>query len=210
MVFMDIQMPDMDGVETTHHLREEFGKALPPVVAMTAYSMREDRERFLNQGLDDYIAKPIRAQSLIAKVKEIVDASSQKKEAVQLQKRHQEIAQQMIVPVVDQEIIGQLRGLGGQELVDSIYEEFVNEATDLVHGANDAFALGDIPTVKSHLHTLKGSAGTIGVTRVAHIAREAEGKLKVNDTTQLAQELMELTKAFDEFLATYQGMIVSS
>ena len=208
MIFMDIQMPDMDGVETTRNLREEFGKSLPPVVAMTAYSMREDRERFLSQGLDDYIAKPIRAQSLIAKVKEIVDVAGQQKEAVQLQKRHQEIAQQMIVPVIDQEIVGQLRGLGGQELVDSIFEEFVNEGTDLVNGANDAYALGDIPTVKSHLHTLKGSAGTIGVARVAYIAREAEGKLKVNDITQLAQELMELTKAFDEFLATYQGMIV--
>ncbi|WP_083422012.1 PAS domain S-box protein [Arsenicibacter rosenii] len=207
MVFMDIQMPDMDGVETTRNLREQFGKSLPTIVAMTAYSMREDRERFLSQGLDDYLAKPIRAQSLIAKVKEIVDASSQKKQDVALQQKHQEIAQQMILPIVDPEIVGQLRDLGGQELVDSIFEEFVNEATDLVNGANDAFALGDIPTVKSNLHTLKGSGGTIGVSRVAHIAKEAEGKLKVNDTSLLAQELIELTKAFDEFLTHYQPLI---
>ena len=77
---MDIQMPDMDGVETTRNLRKQFGSQLPTIVAMTAYSMREDRERFISQGLDDYIAKPIRAQSLIAKVKELTDANRAKQE----------------------------------------------------------------------------------------------------------------------------------
>lgn len=206
VIFMDIQMPDMDGVETTRHLREQFGDALPPIVAMTAYSMREDRERFISQGLDDYIAKPIRAQSLIVKVKELVDAASTKRETQQLQLRQQQIALQTaqqqapLPPMLDEEIIGQLRGLGGQELVDEIMAEFVTEATELVNGANDAFALGDIPTVKGNLHTLKGSAGTIGVARVAHIAREAEGKLKLSDTSHLGEELQALTKAFEEFL----------
>ncbi len=63
LIFMDIQMPDMDGVETTVKLRSLFGTQLPPVIAMTAYSMREDRDRFLSQGLDDYIAKPIRPRA---------------------------------------------------------------------------------------------------------------------------------------------------
>ena len=79
IVFMDIQMPDMDGVETTQKLHEKSiptrGRPkirLPPVVAMTAYSMKEDRERFLSQGMDDYVAKPIRAQKLITKVQELI------------------------------------------------------------------------------------------------------------------------------------------
>ena len=205
VIFMDIQMPDMDGVETTRNLRALFGDALPTVVAMTAYSMREDRERFLSQGLDDYIAKPIRAQSLVAKVKELVDAASTKREKGQLQQRQQQIAQQTAQqqpPIIDQKIVNQLRDLGGQELVDSIMEEFVIEATELVNGANDAFAMGDIPTVKSNLHTLKGSAGTIGVARMAYIAREAEGKLKHSNTTHLGQELISLAKALEEFIGT--------
>ncbi|RIV18134.1 PAS domain S-box protein [Fibrisoma montanum] len=202
VIFMDIQMPDMDGVETTHHLREQF-KQLPPIVAMTAYSMREDRERFLSQGLDDYIAKPIRAQSLIAKVKELVDAGQSKRASTELARRQKRVAEEAALPVIDQEIVGQLHDIGGQDLVDSVFDEFVTEATELVSGAKDAFALGDIPTVKSHLHTLKGSAGTIGVARVAFIAREAEGKLKVNDTGTLGEELKQLDKAFTEFLDTY-------
>ena len=206
VIFMDIQMPDMDGVETTRHLRDQFGKQLPVVVAMTAYSMREDRERFLSQGLDDYIAKPIRAQSLIAKVKEIVDKrrATIGKEPVAAPVQQPLIAEPTL-PIIDDEIVTQLRDIGGQELVDSIMEEFVTEAAELVSGAVSAYALGDIPTVKSHLHTLKGSAGTIGVARVADIARTAEGKLKVNDTSGLADALQALEQAFEEFLAEWKA-----
>ncbi|MCD8539239.1 MAG: response regulator, partial [Leadbetterella sp.] len=70
LILMDIQMPEMDGVETTRILREKFGKKLPPVVAMTAYSMENDREKFLASGMDNYLSKPIRANLLIQKVEE--------------------------------------------------------------------------------------------------------------------------------------------
>jgi len=204
LVFMDIQMPDMDGVETTRRLRELFGTQLPPIIAMTAYSMREDRDRFLSQGLDDYIAKPIRAQSLIAKVKEIVEAGKAFREAAQMRSRQLEIARERELPVIDSHIVGQLEQVGGADLVVSIFEDFEQEASTLVNGALDAYAIGDIPTVKSHLHTLKGSAGTIGVPRLADVAREAEGKLKVNDTSMLGAELKELEKEFKVFLNEYR------
>ncbi len=205
VIFMDIQMPDMDGVETTRHLREQFAGQLPTIVAMTAYSMREDRQRFISQGLDDYIAKPIRAQSLVAKVKEITDASRAKRDA-ETAVPTPPVAEPVepTLPIIDPEIVGQLRDIGGQELVDSILEEFVTEAADLVKGALDAYALGDIPTVKGHLHTLKGSAGTIGVARVADIARTAEGKLKVSDTSGLGDALQALDGAFGEFMVEWK------
>ncbi len=76
IIFMDIQMPDMDGVETTQKLHEKYPKGLPPIVAMTAYSMKEDRDRFLSQGMDDYVAKPIRAKHLIGKVQELIGKGS--------------------------------------------------------------------------------------------------------------------------------------
>ena len=207
VIFMDIQMPDMDGVETTRRLRSQFGKKLPTIVAMTAYSMKEDRERFISQGLDDYIAKPIRAQSLVAKVKELTDANRAKRESTSsstpVAKPVAKISEPTL-PIIDAEIVGQLRDIGGQDLVDSIMEEFVTEADELVSGSLSAYALGDIPTVKSHLHTLKGSAGTIGVLRVADIARTAEGKLKVNDTSGLADALQALENAFKEYLTEWK------
>lgn len=238
IIFMDIQMPDMDGVEATRHLREHYPDLLPPIVAMTAYSMREDRERFLSQGLDDYIAKPIRAQGLISKVSDILKRTGRGKAsgASAAQSVAEKVASPINnvpateqrtqpdanvpdnqsatatydaslllpyadVPVIDNDILEQLRDIGGAELVESVFDDFVTEATELVNESLTAFAAGDIATVKSHLHTLKGSAGTVGVARLARIAREAEGKLKVQDTSQLAQELNALEAAFAEFMA---------
>jgi signal transduction histidine kinase len=57
LVFMDVQMPVMDGLEATRVIREELGLSVP-VVAITAYAMAGDRERFLAQGMNDYVAKP--------------------------------------------------------------------------------------------------------------------------------------------------------
>ena len=63
LVFMDVQMPVMDGIEATRAIRSEFGPSVP-VVAMTAYAMLGDRERFLDSGMDDYVSKPVSLEEL--------------------------------------------------------------------------------------------------------------------------------------------------
>jgi signal transduction histidine kinase/CheY-like chemotaxis protein len=66
-VLMDIQMPEMDGVETTRHIRGSSGDAFDPAIpiaALTAYAMTDDREIFLAAGMDDYLAKPIELEEL--------------------------------------------------------------------------------------------------------------------------------------------------
>lgn len=203
IIFMDIQMPDMDGVETTQELKKRFSKGLPPIVAMTAYSMKEDRDRFMSQGMDDYIAKPIRAQTLVQKVKELMGNIENRK----LEQKQKEIAQEAMVPVLDKEIIDQLNGIGGADLVWSVFEDFVAESNELVAGALEAYKAGDIKTVKSNLHTLKGSGGTVGVSQVAEIARDAEWRLKSDDTSTLAEALPQLEKAYERFLASYKGLL---
>ncbi|MGB5980314.1 MAG: PAS domain S-box protein, partial [Cyclobacteriaceae bacterium] len=70
LVLMDIQMPHMDGVTATRMIKALPMKSYPPIIAMTAYAMREDKDRFISAGMDDYIAKPVKAPVLIAKVQE--------------------------------------------------------------------------------------------------------------------------------------------
>ncbi len=66
VVLMDVQMPEMDGVETTRRLREEYSDdECPRIIAMTAHALDGDRERYLEAGMDDYVSKPIRVQQLV-------------------------------------------------------------------------------------------------------------------------------------------------
>lgn len=64
LVFMDIQMPVMDGMEATSQIRKDLGDEAPTIIALTANAMEGDRERFLEAGMDDYIAKPISLDTL--------------------------------------------------------------------------------------------------------------------------------------------------
>jgi len=66
-IFMDIQMPELDGVETTRVIRSTIKNSNRevPIVALTAHAMKGDRERFLAAGMDDYLAKPIEMESLV-------------------------------------------------------------------------------------------------------------------------------------------------
>ena len=72
-IFMDIQMPEMDGVETTRAIRAmtENVEKKPPIVALTAHAMKGDRERFLAAGMDDYLTKPVEMGSLVKVLRQL-------------------------------------------------------------------------------------------------------------------------------------------
>ena len=69
LVLMDIELPDVDGVEALHRLRADERTAAIPVLAVTAQAMRGDRERFLAEGFDGYVAKPVDLRELLASVR---------------------------------------------------------------------------------------------------------------------------------------------
>ena len=68
LVLMDVQLPGMDGVEALARLRADRGTADIPVVALTAFAMKDDRERFLSAGFDGYFEKPLDIRALPGKV----------------------------------------------------------------------------------------------------------------------------------------------
>ena len=73
LVLMDIQMPDLDGVQALQRLRADARTAAIPVVALTAQAMHGDRERFLAAGFDGYLSKPVDVRELIGTVREHCD-----------------------------------------------------------------------------------------------------------------------------------------
>jgi CheY-like chemotaxis protein len=76
LVLMDIQLPDLDGVQALHRLRADPRTATIPIVALTAQAMQGDRERFLAAGFDSYMSKPVNVRDLIGIVREHCDRGS--------------------------------------------------------------------------------------------------------------------------------------
>ena len=69
LIVMDIQMPEMDGIETTQRIKADKNLAAIPIIALTALAMKSDRERCLAVGINDYISKPVSLQNLVAIIK---------------------------------------------------------------------------------------------------------------------------------------------
>jgi len=69
LILMDIQMPEMDGIETTRRLKIDKKLSSIPIIALTALTMKSDRERCLEVGINDYISKPVSLQNLVSIIK---------------------------------------------------------------------------------------------------------------------------------------------
>jgi len=192
LIFMDIQMPGMDGVTATQKIKALGLTSLPPIIAMTAYSMREDREKFIGQGLDDYIAKPIKAQALISKVKSIV--THKKSKIIE-----QENGSFQKGKVINEEVLDQLRKYGGEEMVASALTDFEEETKRMLDSCEASLTRGDYKDILSNLHTIKGNAGTLGVDKVAIRARKIESNLKKAPYDGLKKDLNILKLEFIKF-----------
>ena len=84
LVLMDVQMPEMDGLEATRRIRNPRSNVLNrhvPIIAMTAHAMQGDRERCLEAGMDDYISKPVNPQMLVSVLKKMLPEEKTKNSA---------------------------------------------------------------------------------------------------------------------------------
>ena len=202
LIFMDIQMPKMDGIEATRQIKALEKQKFPPIVAMTAYSMEEDRAKFLSQGMDDYLAKPIKANSLIEKVKNWVNFEPKTTVDSEVFSKTNELL------VINQNTLNHLHKYGGTELIQSVLQEFEEEASEQVVNAPVWLSSEDHESLRTALHTLKGNAGTLGVEKVSRQAEYIEKKLKENNFDQLEQDLNDLNQLFLEFQESYRNLLI--
>jgi PAS domain S-box-containing protein len=200
LIFMDIQMPEMDGIEATQKIKAFGFSNLPPIIAMTAYSMEEDKEKFINLGMDDYLAKPIKSSLLIEKVRQwtnfelkIVDSSVFTEKADEL--------------VINQNTLNQLHKFGGKDLIASVLEDFKAEAQDQINQCKKAIIKDDFEEMKSQLHTLKGNAGTLGIEKLSKQSAVIEKSIKENKFELLSNQLALLDNYYQEFIDSYQNIL---
>jgi PAS domain S-box-containing protein len=202
IILMDIQMPGLDGIAATRAIKAQLGSASPPIVAMTAYSMPDDAARFVEAGLDDYLAKPVKHQQLAQMLGRWVVVTTPESPTPE--------APAAVPAIVDPEVLKQLLQLGGEEFTAELYGEFIEETTDLLAQINAHWQATDIDKLHPLLHQLKGTAGTLGLTKLATQALALEKAIKQQQTQVLASGLPELNQLFATFIAHFPGLLTSS
>ncbi len=222
IIFMDIQMPVMNGLTTTMKIKELDLSVMPPIIAMTAFSMQEERQSFLDAGMDDYVSKPIKAQILVDKVKEwgtkiglpmklipLKYAESNKlPETINIESTQLEISQEHIIGLIlNREVADQLRKYGDDEMIEATYQEFEEETTNLINELTNAIAHKDYKDAMGWAHTIKGSAGTLGIERLYAQATKMEQELKNGIPDKIEQDLAMLNRLFDEFKENYKHIL---
>ena len=201
IVLMDIQMPDMNGVEATQRIRALPLSVVPPIVAMTAYSMQTDKDKFMNAGLDEYLSKPIRPDEMLAKVALLTGYALQTDPVARPEAT---ISDQDTLEVVSKRVLEKLKKYGGDELITESLQDFEAEATTLLDIISGALPDQDYAVILTSLHTLKGNASTLGIEQVAQWTRTIESNLKEKKYAGLSEDLLILRAYFLEFQQTFR------
>ncbi len=196
IILMDIQMPEMDGLETTSILKERH-QQLPPILAMTAYSMKEDEEKFLNAGMDGYISKPLKPDLLINIIQSHLNVGNIVPPSDVIL-----AAEEKAIPIMDLKVIERLIELGGLDLIQETLYNFEEETIFQLSEINASVNNDDYETILSHLHTIKGNAGTLGGLVFSLLAEELEEKIKKEQYKLSDKDLNELNLAFSNFKNT--------
>ena len=218
-VLMDMQMPVMDGITATREIRKLPRLRDLPIVAMTANAMQLDKDRCLEAGMQDYVAKPIEPDDLWrALLKWVKPKAAAPARAVAAATSAASTAGAIEIPDrlagVDTEL-GLRRALGKKPLYLSILRKFVEGQADAPARITGALDGNDWQSAERHAHTLKGSAANIGATGVQEMAASIEASVRAHEAREAIDALVgavsvplaTIVKALREFLPGEEAAI---
>ncbi|MEN6308528.1 MAG: PocR ligand-binding domain-containing protein [Anaerohalosphaeraceae bacterium] len=201
LVLMDVQMPEMDGLEATRRIRHPESTVLNrrvPIIAMTAHAMQGDRDKCLEAGMDDYITKPVTHKALADKLalwlsgEDTVQMSSTDAASSAVQ---QPAAKQ--TPVYDRD--GFLdRLMGDEETANAVLDIFLDDIPRQLEAIKAAMDACDPVTLERIAHSIKGAAANIGGEALREVAAEIERACKDGNVEFACQHSTELEQQFQQ------------
>ncbi len=196
LILMDIRMPVMDGITATQQLRAQHTD-LPPIVGMSADAMSGDAERYIEAGLDDYLAKPVTYQMLVEKLSQWLPAlrvATTAPEACPLGPENH---------FLDETVLAQIEQMAQQhpEAVADLFRSFIEDCQELIVQLAAAHQAHDVERMRHAAHTLKGLSGTLGATELFRLCDQLNTRLRLEDYT--VGLLLDQLKTHNQQLTAY-------
>lgn len=206
IIFMDIQMPEMNGVMATTEIKKHLGSACPPIIAMTAYSMKDDAEKFISAGLDDYISKPVKIADLYDRILRWF-GNAQPAKSTSAAVATPSLTDESDSLILDMNVVEQLRNIGGSDFVLELYIEFEDETSTLLEEAKKEVDVQHYEEILSTLHQIKGTASTLGLTEISTYAKDLEHDILKGNLAETIQTFAHLESSFANFRTHYRTKI---
>jgi PAS domain S-box-containing protein len=190
LVLMDIQMPEMDGIRATISIRRKWtGGSGPRIVAMTANSMKGDRESCLAAGMDDYLSKPVK----IAELKEVLE----KWEGRKSPGRQRVTAHTDDDAVLDAVFLADLEEvIGDASMLAEVIGMYLTDSPSHLDAIVDALAQADPAALTRAAHALKGSSASVGAAPLSSLCGKMEQLGRAGTLEDSAEPLRRLQTEF--------------
>ena len=200
LVFMDVQMPEMDGFEATKMILKLWPDDVrPKIIAMTANAMQGDREHCLEMGMDDYISKPV----TIVEIQDAIIRWGEKTQKVSTgttRRTSAEIMDWVMIDTLKNLDDGEEAGNLLQELVQTFTEEFRENFKYL----NEHYQKNEAKDIQAIAHKMKGASANLGAKEFAKICFEIEIKGKNNNLTRVDKLLARLEETMHFTMEQYK------
>ncbi|WP_066426297.1 PAS domain S-box protein [Anabaena sp. 4-3] len=226
VVLMDVNMPEMDGLETSRRIREMGYR--PYIIAMTANAMHGDREACLAAGMNDYITKPLQIEELTKVLRKYQPGDynlapqnlsaptasatdelfSQQQLPAQTSEQNQMLSQTNLVnqETIDTGILKELRKMLGGE--SKVFAELINcyltEAPRLIQDIKVAINTNDAETLWKTAHKFKSSSGSVGAVLLAQLCKQLENQGRSKNLTGMAEIYSQLSQEYEQVKAVLQ------
>jgi two-component system sensor histidine kinase/response regulator len=198
IVFMDVQMPVMDGYEATSRIRDlssPIRKRRVPIIAMTAHAMKGDRERCLEAGMDDYISKPIVPQAIAEALDKWLDYTGEEPAAVPVPA----VATEPYMIYDHQAFMARL--MNDEDLAKTISAGFLEDMPRQIGELRRCIERDDAKGAWGQAHKIKGAAANMGGMALSVLAFEMERAGRVGGLERIAALVPEMERQFEMLAA---------
>ncbi|KJR40163.1 multi-sensor hybrid histidine kinase [Candidatus Magnetoovum chiemensis] len=211
-VLMDIQMPVMDGYEAARIIRQNSAFKALPIIAMTANAMPSDREKSIEAGMNDHIAKPIDYKQLYKTLDKWISTDiAPQPPSLEDTRTDSKYDNDQVFELPGFKVQEALKRVSGNmKLYRSLLDKFYENHKNIIKEINDAVNTKDMELAHRLSHTLKGISGTIGAADLHSASKELETTIKTSDLTNFTAVLKNTDNELQKILFSIKQLLMIS